>query len=75
MKWQPIETAPRDSTDILLLADDSAIEGKWDTKEKEWDIVWLEYFGCGCCAGLPPKLTHWCPLPTREIVESFTDPK
>lgn len=34
MKWQPIESAPKDGTHILLLSSDfGAVEGWWDEDE------------------------------------------
>lgn len=62
MKWQPIETAPKDGTKILLGCPASrgysgVVEKcywhKWDNgKGKWWDWV------------TPDKPTHWMPLPT-----------
>jgi len=61
MEWQPIETAPKDGTHVLLYVDKGAAVnitgGFWDNHPK-----------CGCwIAGgytrkqFPP--THWMPLP------------
>jgi hypothetical protein len=54
MEWQPIETAPKDGTKVLIVDDDGVVDvaayligkryGYWDT----------ETF---CCP------THWMPLP------------
>lgn len=69
MNWQPIETAPRDGTEILLF---QAIQygvmmrvGNWDERGEHIDTGkrvagWTEaddgYIGC-----IEP--THWMPLP------------
>lgn len=61
MKWQPIETAPIDGTEILAGAESwigvpypvtsKFIDGKWATV---FDGKWLPY---------EPQPTHWMPLP------------
>ena len=71
MTWQPIETAPVDGTEILLLIDGKVIEGHWLEIEDphygsfgSWELVVLPFHGCGCCASDdPPEPTHWMPLP------------
>lgn len=65
--WQPIETAPRDGTDVLLtvIGDDGYGEidvGSWGFIEKsDWDgsdvIGWLSNYG------RIEEPTHWMPLP------------
>lgn len=55
--WQPIETAPKDGTEILLFVDPKPQVGAWHPKAKDWiDQSW-EYFFQG------PGPTHWMPLP------------
>lgn len=69
MKWLPIETAPKDGTSILLLIEDSAIEGSWYAPsygEPYWAPVVLSSHGCGCCGYADDPPTHWRPLPTKE---------
>ena len=65
MNWQPIETAPRDGTEILLyvgtLCHDYGVA--W------WNGEWWE-MGSRECAGMKDRFdvefgapTHWMPLP------------
>ena len=71
--WQPIESAPKDGTPIILLVNGVAIEGRWDDQsypdknifygDGEWDVISLPSHGCGCCSGDDPLPTHWMPLP------------
>ncbi len=66
MTWQPIETAPKDGTPVLLLYDQEAIQGHWsetDTHGGEWKPIWLSVHGCGCCGSDDKPPTHWMPLP------------
>ena len=66
-EWQPIETAPKDGTDILLwlgepfnqtrLAGFCRHWGTW-VEEEPNDFLNEEIFGIGC--NVP---THWMPLP------------
>lgn len=56
MKWQPIETAPKDGTDILLgFANDNrpAVVAGWYDNWEEYDTI-------NVVKGRP---THWMPLP------------
>lgn len=61
MEWQPIETAPKDGTAILLWpcwSDEIVYAGKWyDGKVKN---AWVTQWGN---QALPGKITHWMPLP------------
>lgn len=53
--WQPIDSAPRDGTAVLL--------GEYRDGEWQWifDDHWSVGADCWCDATLPP--THWRPLP------------
>jgi hypothetical protein len=60
MDWQPIETAPRDGTRVLLTLkyDDEPIIGRtvariWCTDEETWEGGWHKEI----------EPTHWMPLP------------
>lgn len=66
-EWKPIETAPKDGTEVLLLLEESSRYysgcvvsyfdgGEWRDPLHEDDAE-LSHSGCG-------KPTHWMPLPT-----------
>jgi hypothetical protein len=65
--WQPIETAPKDGTHILLLVENKAIEGWYGyselSKVHKWKVVELPIHGCGCCSCENDNPTGWTPLP------------
>jgi len=56
--WRPIETAPKDGTRVLVLAEDG---GKLDVY-----IAWHDEDGLCDYAG-PIDATHWMPLPSTEV--------
>jgi len=53
--WQPIETAPRDGTWVLIFCDGNAIQAQWDRDDAYWANG---RFGLGF-----DDATHWMPLP------------
>src|SRR6266550_5689571 len=54
--WQPIETAPRDGTMILI--------GRWDRGLATiYSDHWAEDPGCWCDSSGSFLPTHWMPLP------------
>jgi len=68
----PMETAPRDGTKIILLVGGSHIEGWYgdlsdcdseDGKGRGWKFATLPSHGCGCCYARSPDPDGWCPLP------------
>ena len=61
MEWQPIDTAPRDGTNILLFVCGSVIEGWWCEQWNDWEVVCLSSHVCGSIDDGTP--THWMPLP------------
>jgi len=73
MTWKPIETAPKDGTEVILLLplDDAevAIQGSWGkypdcgTEDYGWEFARLNSHGCGCCSSQDEMPTHWMPLP------------
>lgn len=74
MTWQPIDTAPKDGTDVLLWRPGFGALDGWivigsyreDENLSEWGKLWLENdyneFSTGY-ASTPIKATHWQPLP------------
>ena len=62
-KWQPIDTAPKDGTDVLVFEDPMMVGAYWDTDPRDeggqiWRIL-------GVCEYLHP--THWMPLPPAPL--------
>lgn len=67
-KWQPIETAPKDGSNILLYSPDGIYEASWSlryppAKDGFWRPLDLPSHGCGCCGEPDDEPTHWMPLP------------
>jgi len=63
MEWQPIETAPREYFEsILLYTDMGIVEGFWDEDEKRWDQIPISGDGNGVTY-FKKDPTHWMPLP------------
>ena len=60
MEWQPIETAPKDESEVLLW-DDGVELGRWYENPHPWNSGnwWIQ--GGQVTATNP---THWMPLPT-----------
>lgn len=60
-KWRPIETAPKDGTEIDLWHEgDRIADAYW--KGGRWWAPNFDYDGCDGVIGGPPP-THWMPLP------------
>jgi hypothetical protein len=55
MTWQPIETAPKDGTDVLAWDGDSVSLVWWSVGAKKW--AWGDFYLDA------PAPTHWMPLP------------
>ena len=55
--WQPIETAPKDWSDILIWSQDGICVGFWDESLEDWvsDLRKGQQWVYGA--------THWMPLP------------
>lgn len=80
MKWQPIETAPKDGTKVLIVNDEGAIDvagyfEQWnESKEfvrtaKDGDVYRTLREECGYwCTDTAYCPTHWMPLPEAPNV-------
>jgi len=64
-KWQPIETAPRDGTSVLLFADDRGDYGRGEPYQGQWDAeheMWRTF--CGDDVESERHGPHWwIPMP------------
>ena len=71
MNWQPIETAPKDGTEILAAVRypvDENLRGRWNTLFVYWDAyssdhpkgIWALDYEHPITSGKP---THWMPVP------------
>ena len=72
--WQPIETAPRDGTEILMTNGVDVSSGQWFSayggtcdqtgtpNGDDRDAEWMDWSG-----GMQPDPTHWMPLPPPPI--------
>jgi hypothetical protein len=58
MAWQPIETAPRDGTEILAY---NAFAGRYLTRFVDGE--WPKYGWDNMTGVWYPRPTHWMPLP------------
>lgn len=61
-EWQPIETAPKDGSSILLFTGTGMIEGNWSFGRWDQGVIYATYDGCGGTA-FESNPTHWMPLP------------
>lgn len=60
-RWQPIETAPKDGTWILV-SHPAWTDGKWEIAQwSQYSECWQTY-DTGLTGLMPP--THWMPLPS-----------
>ncbi len=71
----PMETAPKDGTQILLHYEEGWIQGYWPGFDKRyptnhadllrlsWVTLRLPSHGCGCCGGDDEEPTGWAQLP------------
>jgi hypothetical protein len=71
-EWQPIETAPRDRTNVLLFGERGVDYGFWEggsPAQYECGVMtdpgmeagwWSEHY----YPGSPQQPTHWMPLPS-----------
>ncbi len=73
--WQPIETAPRDMTRVLVAVEESAlgrvfIAGWYPDPEMPDDGAWYENWGEGFPVDV--DVTHWMPLPEPPAAKGQT---
>lgn len=58
MQWEPIESAPKDSTVVLLWAESYyPVIGWYDAGKRSWQDVWEHEWR------RPKQPTHWMPIP------------
>jgi Protein of unknown function (DUF551) len=59
VSWQPIETAPKDATEVLVCDENSIFIGQWLKGAHPWNdgAWWVEG------AQITSTPTHWMPLP------------
>ena len=72
MTWQPIETAPKDATEVLLLVEKDGVKhplvAHWayggGEDQPSFGPAWFEWDGYGY-RGIHGKPTHWAPIPEK----------
>lgn len=72
-QWQPIETAPKDGTTVLIFGDGETSIAFFEVRVGigDWRCLGFGIMACeddGCVFSRPPSLfhpnpTHWAPLP------------
>ena len=75
MKWQPMDSAPKDGTMILAASrySDTAFTVRWDGRE--WEAVWDGFMviagqdDFGTDYQKPGPLHAWMPLPAPPVFE------
>lgn len=68
MKWQTIESAPKDGTSVLVINDDGHVyEAAYDDTCEKFRFPSADQHGCGCCSGSDDAPTHWMPLPALPV--------
>lgn len=68
MTWRPIETAPKDGTEVVLWLNefDGAVIGRFDWNSYTYSYTWLDKCGVDEYAiDFNPEITptHWTPIP------------
>lgn len=63
--WQPIETAPKDGTVVLVFAPDASEPRVFTAQFNDYGEGGADWFDACDCASLPilATPTHWMPLP------------
>lgn len=64
-EWQPIETAPKNASEIILGDEGCSYSGFWCAAKNYWgEIGWYEESNRGgSYSAHPLQPTHWQPLP------------
>ena len=62
-KWQPIETAPKDGTWLILYTTEGVHPGFWGPTYFDYDPDWITYCHRSDCETVPGVPSHWMPLP------------
>jgi len=64
MEWKPIETAPKDGTDILVCVTHNLSADEWETMQwVDWQVPGMEWPVFTDRIDIPFQPTHWMPLP------------
>lgn len=81
MKWQPMDTAPKDGSWILLAFSPVA---RFDFEQENrndppvvaqarwvdwWQVLDLNSHGCGCCSYNNPEPIGWTDIPVFDLRE------
>lgn len=68
MKWQPIETAPKDGSDVLVsCANGRRMVACWNSGLNHW--VWASWSEDSLLRSLVCMPTYWSPLPDPPKTE------
>jgi predicted SnoaL-like aldol condensation-catalyzing enzyme len=65
MNWKPIETAPRDETEILIKTNIGVVSA-WFHSEPGECYQWVCYDDAFTIDGDCKSVTHWMPIPTEN---------
>lgn len=65
MSWQPIATAPKDGTIMLVTNGVHVVlaENRYNNDDTRIDVWMLSQTCCECSDSVYPQPTHWMPLP------------
>ncbi len=72
-EWQPIETAPRDSSEVLVFSNSVTATASFGVHHEKWLATWdgdLVYDSKSDIVEVFDP-THWMPLPEKPKTESL----